>query len=503
MTALLGIDLGTSSVKTVIIEPDGRIIGFSQKDYLIDIPQTGYAEQAPAAWWNAVCTTVMDAIHQTGSRGSDIAGVGLSGQMHGLVALDINGNVLRPAIIWCDQRSTEQKSQLEALLSPEELGRYIQNPVSTGFLLLSLMWLQKYEPETYSKIWKVMLPKDYIRYLLTGQIGTDTTDASGTLAYDVVNKRWSNELLNKLGIDISLFPQVGEPWEAAGTVCSKASAETLLTTGTPVVYGGADQPMQAVGNGIIQPGTISCTIGTGGQLFAPVNLPIYDPLLRTHTFSHAVPNKWYLMGAVLNAGLSHKWLLDNIIYNRDLAQMDDRAAVVPAGAEGLMFLPYLTGERTPHMDPYARGAMLGLTLKHNDAHMVRAVLEGVAFALYDSLQLIQSLSVKTDRIVASGGGARSPIWLQIIADVFGCDIYASAMKEQSCIGAAIMAGVGCKIYDSIEAACEVVVKRNEVPVRPILANVSIYKELHVLYGEFYHVNKALFKKLSAFHSNKE
>ncbi|MDQ0900087.1 xylulokinase [Paenibacillus sp. V4I7] len=496
MTTLLGIDLGTSSVKTAAMDPAGRVVGLSQQSYDIHSPLVGYAEQEPQQWWEAVRQTLSESVRQAGSGSSNRYAIGLSGQMHGLVAIGMDGRVLRPAIIWCDQRSIEQKEQLEAMYSIEQLGKLVQNRAATGFLLLSLLWLKQNEPDTYEKIWKVMLPKDYIRYKLTGEIGTESTDASGTLAYDVANKCWSRELLGQLGIDPQLLPTVREPWEVAGTLTAEAATDCAIPAGTIVVFGGADQPMQAIGNGILHQGQASCTLGTGGQWFVPVATPTYDSLLRTHTFTHAAPGKWYMMAAMLSAGLSHRWLTENILQNKDSRSLDESAAKVPPGSEGLIFLPYLTGERTPHMDPFARGAMFGLTLKHTEAHLVRSVMEGVAFGLRDGLEVLVALGVSVDRIVMAGGGAKSAVWLQILADVLSRELYPSAMKEQACIGAAMMAGVGAGIYASIEEACEIVVKQAERPITPILKNRSVYEEQYAFFRELYQCNKELFKRMS-------
>lgn len=495
MKALMGIDLGTSGVKTAVIDRNGRIVGLAQRDYAIDTPQPGYAEQDPEAWWSAACAAAAEALRRSGLAGRDIAGIGLSGQMHGLVAVGADGRALRPAILWCDQRTAGEKERLERLVPRERLGELARNAPAAGFLLLSLMWLMEHEPGTYQQIGTVLLPKDYVRYRLIGELGTDTTDASATLAYDVARNEWSRELLERAGLDAALFPRLGRPWETAGRVTAAAAARLGgVPAGVPVVYGGADQPMQALGNGILRPGTASCTLGTGGQLFVPVDSPVYDPELRTHTFTHAAPGRWYMMAAILNAGLAHKWLVGQVLRQSDYALADRKAEGVPAGAEGLLFLPYLTGERTPHMDPYAQGMFFGLTLRHTDAHLIRAVLEGVAFALRDGWEIFRSLGVRTERVVASGGGAKSALWRQIIADVLGCDIYPSAMKEQACVGAALTAGIGCGFYADVEEACSAAVRSGVSPVTPIRGNVSVYEERYARFRELYASNRALFRQ---------
>jgi xylulokinase len=492
VSGLLGIDIGTSSVKSMVMEAEGKVLGFSQIEYQIDIPVPGYAEQNPHEWWDLVCQTCKLALAQARMVGADIAGIGLAGQMHGLVVLDDFGQILRPAIIWCDQRTVKEKELVERLISKDQLGAMIQNPIATGFQLLSLMWMKENESDLFHRIKYVLTPKDYIRYRLTGIISGETTDASGTSAFDPSNRTWSLPLLTKLGIDPALFPVTHEPWEISGTVTLRAAADSHLHPGTPVVYGGADQPMQAIGNGIIDPGTASCTLGTGGQLFTPLERPIYDPDLRTHMYTHAAPNRWYLLGATLNAGLSLKWLANNILRTQDYSQLDDKAKQIAAGSEGLIFLPYLTGERTPHMDPLSKGMFYGLSLNHTDSHMVRAVLEGVAYSLRDCLEIFNSLQVKTNRIIVSGGGARSKLWKQIMADILDRDVYTSEMEEQACVGAIITAAVGIGWYASMEQACAAIVRIQEMPVRPDVNHRHIYKGQYAIYRKLYHNNRDVF-----------
>ncbi|SEN99743.1 xylulokinase [Paenibacillus sp. OV219] len=497
MATLMGIDIGTSSVKSMVMDDQGNMLGLAQMNYDISIPNHGYAEQDPDEWWDLVCQTSTAAIRQAQLRPDDIAGIGFSGQMHGLVALDAEGKPVRPAIIWCDQRSIPQKEKLSELFTPEELGQLIQNHIATGFQLASLLWVKENEPEVYSQIRSVILPKDYVRYRLTGVIGVDTTDASSTSAYNVVEREWSTELLSRVQIDPTLFPETSEPWQICGTITATAAAESGLCPGTPVVYGGADQAMQAVGNGIVEPGVISCTIGTGGQLFTTVNRMVFDEALRTHTYVHAVPNKWYLLGASMSAGLSLKWLSSQILNVQDYGALDELAAAIPAGSDNLLFLPYLAGDRTPHMDPHAKGAFFGLTLNHGRSHLVRAVLEGVSFSLKDSYDIFRTLGVQSDRLILSGGGAKSVLWKQMIADIFDKKVYTSTMHEQACVGAAIMAGIGIGRYANVEEACRTVVRIKETPVTPNVANRETYTRLHTVYKELYSANKKLFPLLDS------
>lgn len=471
------------------MDASGKVHGFAQQEYPIDSPRRHFAEQPPEQWWELACTAIQQALHRAGSKADEVAGIGLSGQMHGLVLVDREGRVLRPAIIWCDQRSVAQQERVAAMFTPEQIGEMLRNPLSVGFQLLSLLWVQEHEPEIYSHIHRILLPKDYVRYRLTGELATEATDASATLAYSPEDRSWSYLLLEALGLDAGMFPEVREPWELAGYVTGPAAEEAGLKPGTPVVYGGADQPMQAIGNGIIAPGTLSCTIGTGGQLFAALREPLYDRKLRTHTYVHAVPGTWYMLGATLSAGLSLRWLAANILGRSDYEALDSAAAAVPPGSEGLLFLPYLNGERTPHMDPLASAMFAGLTLRHRDSHMVRAVLEGVAYSLRDCLGVFRELGIAADRIILSGGGASSALWAQIFADVFGLDVYTNAIQEQACAGAAVMAGVGTGVFSSIAAGCQAVVRIQQQPVSPIAAHMEAYNRGFEQYRQLYANNK--------------
>jgi xylulokinase len=494
----MGIDLGTSSVKAVVADYRGNIMAVGQKSYGIEMPCEGYAEQHPETWWEAVKDVIKKVLSKFGVNAREINGIGLSGQMHGMVPIDMNKRVVRPAIIWCDQRSVLQVARIHERIGREQLGKLTLNPAATGFQLPSFLWMKQKEPENYGKTYKVILPKDYIRLKLTGQIGTDITDASSTLAFNTSKLEWSKEVIEETGLDMNKYPECRKPYDIAGQVTADAAKETGLAKDTPVVFGGGDQPIQAVGNGVIEPGTVSSTIGTGGQVFVPVKKPLYDRKLRTHTFCHAVPDTWSIMGASLCAGLSLKWLRDNILCGMDFGAMDKEAEKISPGSEGLVFLPYLTGERTPHMDPFARGVFFGLTLRHTRVHMVRAVMEGVVFALMDSLQILRELNVDINEIVASGGGAGSTLWLQIQADVFGYPVYTVKATEQACLGAAIMAAVGTGVYRTVEEACGNMVRRGERTVEPDSSNTCIYMELYDIYRDIYLKNKDVFKMLGGF-----
>ncbi|MBT2697606.1 xylulokinase [Bacillus sp. ISL-40] len=490
MKYLLGIDLGTSSVKTCLIDYTGTECFSDSEVYSINTPARNWAEQDPEEWWRATKKTIQHCLQKVGGYEVEITGISFSGQMHGLVILDKDKQVIRPAIIWCDQRSQQQIHSIHNKIQKEEVGRQTLNALSPGFLLPSLMWIKDHEPFNYEKIDKVVLPKDYIRYRITGEIGTDSTDACGTLIFNIERREWAEDLIKKLGINRNLFPLCREPYEIAGYVTRIAANETGLKLATPVVYGGGDQPMQAVGNGILSSGTISCTIGTGGQLFSPVNQPVHDRLYRTNTFCHV--KNWYILGANLSAGLSLKWLMENILYITDFTKLNKETSKIPSGSEKLLFLPYLNGDRTPHMDANAKGMFFGLQLKHNRYHMLRAVMEGVAFSLRDSLEIFNELQIPVEQVIASGGFIQSDLWMQIVADVFQKSICTTLTKEHACKGAAIMAAVGTKVFNSMEEAVSEMVKKSDRLVEPNEKNGYVYNEQYELFKSLYIQNRELF-----------
>ena len=376
MSYYLGIDLGTTGLKAVIADALGSIQGIGYREYPLNVPAANYAEQDPGQWYEAMCLAISDVLGKTGIPAAQIRCVGFSGQMHGLVMLDANHNVLHPAVIHCDGRAARQKQEAISRLGIERLGQWVQNQVHSGFQSLSLVWMRENRPDLYEKLRWALLPKDYLRFRLCGEIGTEPTDACSTLMYDNINMRWSSELLRELNIDESILPDAAHrPYEIAGRVTAKAARETGLAEGTLVSFGGGDQPMQAVGNGLLAPGSSSLNLGTSGQVFVATNKPVYDPRLRTHTFCHAPADTWYVMGAVLNACLAFNWFHGKVLANNDYVAMHAEAAQIAPGCGGLVFLPYITGERTPHMNEHARGAFVGLTLGHGRADMARAVQE--------------------------------------------------------------------------------------------------------------------------------
>ena len=497
MDYLLGIDIGTSGTKGVLMDREGKIFARAGREYSIDIPQPGWAEQDPKMWWEATIQVIREVVKESEVNPQQIRGIGLSGQMHGTVFLDKDLQPFRPAIIWADQRSSSQCEFIYQKIGKERLAELTGSPVATGFMCSTLLWMKENQPEEFNQIYKVILAKDYIRYRLTGNLGVEVTDASSTLLLDIKRRCWSEELLDILGLPLKILPEeVHESQEVAGYLLAEAARDIGLLEGIPVVYGGGDQSMQAVGNGVIRPGILSSTIGTGGQLFITVDKFTYDPRLRIHTFCHAIPNTYHLLGAILSAGLSLKWLRENILHTPDAYHIfDDEVDKIRAGSEGIIFLPYLLGERSPYMNPQAKGVFFGLSLKHHQSHMIRAVMEGTVFAFRDCLEAFEELGVKIERVIASGGGAKSRVWRQIQADVFNKEISMTQSTEQAAMGAAILAGVGVGIYKDVGDGCRKVVKLKEEKIKPIPENVDIYNQQFKIYQSLYQDLKGNFKRL--------
>lgn len=488
----MGIDLGTSSVKAVIMDLEGNIIGLGQEGYDVQTPYPGYAEQDIELLWEATSRTIKQSILNGNINPSDIKSIGLSGQMHGLVLLDKQMKPVRPAVIWADQRTKQQIDDIYNIIGVDEFRKTTLNSLSTGFFLCSLMWVRDNEPENYKKAYKAILPKDYIRYKLSGKLATDVTDASATLAFNTAERCWAFEIIEKIGIDTNLFSEYGEAYQVAGEIYQECAEETGLHCKTPVVYGGGDSLMHSVGNGIIRPGLISVNIGTAGQLSSAANSPVFDKQFRTNTFCHAKEDLWIIFGGHLNGGVVLKWLRDNYFPHLSYKDFDSIAEEISAGSEGTLFLPYLSGERTPYQDPSAKGIFFGMALRHTYKHMIRAVMEGVILAMRLSLEIFKELNLPIELVTASGGGARSGIWLQMQADIFHKPIYTVAGKEEACTGAAIVAGVGVHLYQSIEQACSVVVKYNQKVTLPDQEHVKIYDEAFERYKLLYQNNKNLF-----------
>lgn len=502
MSYLLGIDVGTSGTKALVIAEDGRPLGSATSDYPLSTPQPGWAEQEPADWWRATGAAVRAACERAGISPAEITGIGLSGQMHGSVFLDEANQVLRPAILWCDQRTALQCQHITERVGRDRVVAITCNPVLTGFTAPKIVWVQENEPQVFARVRKVLLPKDYIRFRLTGEFATEVSDASGTSLFDVPKRRWSGEILAALGIPESWMPAVYESPEVSGRISATAAAETGLKEGTPVVGGGGDQAAGAVGNGIVQPGAVSISLGTSGVVFAYADKPVMDPQLRTHTFCHAVPGKWHVMGVVLSAGGSLRWYRDALAETEvDLAGrlgvdpydlITGEAANAPVGSEGLVFLPYLTGERTPYPDPDARGIFFGLSLRHDKRHLGRAVVEGVSFALRDSFEILRAMGVPIGEVRVSGGGARSQVWREILAAALNTSLCQAAAEEGPALGVALLAGVGTGLYPSVQEACALTIAAQEVTPAPPPAQVRSYDAFYGIYRGLYAQLKGLF-----------
>jgi xylulokinase len=465
MTAyLLGIDVGTTGSKALLVDATGAVTASATTEYPMFTPQPLWSEQNPADWWSATVTSIQQVLEQGGVTAEQVAGLGLTGQMHGLVLLDAQGEVLRPCIMWNDQRTAAQCAAITKKVGAENVLRLTGNPVLPGFTAPKIAWVQEHEPDIYARAAKVLLPKDYARYRLTGGFFSEVSDASGTSLFDVGQRQWSDEMLAALGLPRQWLPEVTESPVVSARVSAGAAKETGLLEGTPVVGGGGDQAAQAVGTGIINEGVVSATLGTSGVVFAASDSYRLEPEGKLHAFCHAVPGMWHLMGVMLSAAGSFRWYRDVLgdpervraeESGRDAYDLlTETAAQVPPGCEGLLFLPYLTGERTPYPDPNARGVFFGLTLRHGKGHLTRAVLEGVTYGLRDSLELMRALGLSIEQVRASGGGARSALWRQVLADVFDAEIVTVKVTEGAAYGAALLAGVGAGVFRDVADACQ-------------------------------------------------
>lgn len=461
---LLGIDVGTGGTRALIIDQKGQVIASATEEHeAFASPEIGWAEQDPEDWWRACGRAVKKALGDAGLSGGQVDCVGFSGQMHGAVMLDAHDAVVRPALIWCDVRTEKQCRDLTEKIGAERLIQLTCNPALPNFTLTKFLWVRENEPANWQRVRSVMLPKDYVRFRLTGERAIDVADASGTLLLDVANRRWSSDVLDAAEIDPSMLPHLYESQEVCGTVTSEGSSATGLKIGTPVVAGAGDQAAGATGMGIVVPGTVSATIGTSGVVFAATDRPALDSKGRLHTFCHAVPGRWHVMGVTQAAGLSLRWFRDRFGAGADdgrdpYERLTEEAVGVPPGCDGLLWAPYLMGERTPHLDPNARGALIGLTASHTRGHIIRSILEGVAFSLKDSFTLFAGMDVPVKKIRLGGGGARSALWRQIQADVYGHEVETVKAEEGAAYGAAILAGVGAERWQSVDEACSEIVQ---------------------------------------------
>lgn len=495
---VLGIDVGTGGTRAVIMDERGHITASATEEHEpFASPKIGWAEQHPQDWWRAAGVAVRKAMAQSKLQKEQIACVGFSGQMHGAVMLDSADQVVRPALIWCDVRTEKQCQELSEQIGLERLIQLTCNPPLANFTLTKFLWVRENEPENWARVRSVMLPKDYVRFRLTGERAIDVADASGTLMLDVANRKWSAEVLKAVGIDPAILPGLFESPEICGKISAKGAEETGLAVGTPVVAGAGDQAAGAVGMGIVAPGVVSATIGTSGVVFAATDRPALDSAGRLHTFCHAIPGRWHVMGVTQAAGLSLRWFRDRLMNGcmqngtDPYDQLTAEAATTPAGADGLLWAPYLMGERTPHLDPHARGVLVGLTASHTRGHVVRSILEGVAFSLKDTFTIFSEMNLPVKCIRLGGGGARSGLWRQIQADVYGNEVEVVEAEEGAAYGAAILAGVGAGIWPSVDAACESVVRVAGV-IQPNRANVAVMDSGYAAFRRVYPAMKSVF-----------
>lgn len=480
MPALLGIDLGTSAVKAVVIDESGAILGTGMREIPMEVPEPGRAEQDPAAWWSNTAMAVRAAIHDAGT--SDIAGIGLDGHMHGFALIDSTHQPVGRAITWADQRSADLIPEIEDQIGVSTFLAVAGTRPAAGFMAPSMVWLQRHEPERLDRADAVLLPKDYLRLRLTGEVATDVSDASATALFDIAARTWSADLCERLGVPDRLLPRLLDSADQAGVLTGVTAAELGLPPGIPVAAGSADQPAQAIANGLLGPGNGSVTLGTGGQIMVATDRPMPDELGRIHTFCHAMPDRWYQLGATLSAGMSLRWLRDRLRLGNDhpYATLDRLAAEVPAGADGLIFLPYLVGERSPIMDPAATGAFLGLSLHHRRAHLARAVLEGVAFSLRATRDAVLEAGGQCDSWLGTGNGLSSRLWRGILADVFGEPLSFVDAPERSGVGAALLGGMVGGVYGSFEEA-SAAARPPLLTTEPDPDRVARYEEVYAQY----------------------
>jgi xylulokinase len=506
VSKLLGVDVGTGGTRAVLLCDDGRVLSAATSEHApMRSPKIGWAEQDPADWWRAARLAIPECLERGKTNPKEIACVGLTGQMHGLVLLDGDAKVLRPAIIWCDQRTDEQCKEITDRVGAARLIELTANPALTNFTLPKIWWVRELEPQVWSRVRSILLPKDYVRFELTGERAIDVAEASGTLMFDVANRKWSAPILEISGISESFLPHVFESQEICGRVSKRGAAATGLIEGTPVVAGAGDQAAGAVGMGIVRPGAVSATIGTSGVVFAATSRPVIDPKGRIHTFCHAVPGRWHVMGVTQAAGLSLRWFRDqfgvgdeagNETSSDPYDRLSAEAAKIPAGADGLLWAPYLMGERTPHLDPHARGALVGITAQHTRGHVIRAILEGVAFSLSDTLTIFNELKIPIESIRLGGGGARGPLWRQIQADIYGIPVEIIEAEEGAAYGAALLAGVGAGVWSSVDQACDSAVKVAE-RVEPDQDRAAQMNRQYATYQKLYPALREIFRELKS------
>ncbi len=496
MPYFLGIDISTTAAKALLIDAAGSVVAVASTEYPFDTPRPLWSEQNPDLWWNGVQKSIRELLQKPGVDASQIVGVGLTGQMHGLVMLDAAGQVLRPAILWNDQRTQAQCDEIHRRIGRDRFIQITGNVALTGFTAPKILWVKENEPEVYAKAAHILLPKDFVRLRLTGTYAMDKADGAGTVLMNLKTRDWSPEVLNTLEIPAAWMPQLYEGPQITGHLTSEAARATGLQPGTPVVAGGGDQAAQAVGVGAVTEGIVALTLGTSGVVFATTDGPFIEPDGRLHAFCHSVPGKWHLMGVMLSAAGSLRWYRDTFAPNMNYDDLLAPAASIAPGSNGLIFLPYLTGERTPHPDPLARGAFIGLTVQHTRSHCSRAVLEGVAFGLKDSFELMKSAGLtKINQVRVSGGGAKSPLWRQILADILDTELVTINTTEGAAYGAALLAGVGAGNWPDVISACNAGIQITGSTL-PQPDHVAVYRRSYPIYRELYPALKPAFAKIA-------
>jgi xylulokinase len=492
----LGIDIGTGGTRALLVDERGAVrAGCTSLHEDMRMEKPLWAEQRPENWWDAAVDAIRGVLAKAGIQGSEIRGIGLSGQMHGLVILDRNHQLIRPSLIWCDQRSQPQVDAVNAKVGREKVLQFIANPVLTGFTLPKLLWVRDNEPKNFERVRKMLLPKDYVRFRLTGDFASEVSDASGTAVFDVVNRRWSYEMMDALGLDRTLLPECYESSDVTGKITAEVAELTGLAAGTPVVGGGGDQASSAVGNGIVEEGIVSCTLGTSGVVFAHMEKVAYDPAGRVHTFCHAVRNKWHVMGVTQGAGLSLQWFRNQLAPGATYDSLTAEAAKSPAGAQGLFWLPYLMGERTPHLDATARGGWIGLTNSHTRADLIRSVIEGVSYSQRDCLDIIEELGVAINSVRASGGGAQSAFWRGLLAGILNKRVVTLETQEGSAYGAALLALAGTGEYGSVPEVCRVAIRETD-SVTASETDAAFYGKGHRIYQSLYPALQPVYAQIS-------
>ena len=494
MKYFIGIDSSTTATKTLLMDEAGNVVGVASSEYSYETPHPLWSEQSPILWWHATIESICGVLAKTGIDPAQVKGIGLTGQMHGLVLLDESGEVLRPAILWNDQRTASQCDAIRLKLERENLIRITGNDALTGFTAPKIVWVQENEPEIWKRVRHILLPKDYVRYKLTGKFMMDRADGAGTILFDLAKRDWSPEVLSALDIPADLLPPTCEGTDVTGELSANIANELGLPAGIPVFGGGGDQAASAVGTGAVRAGVVSVSLGTSGVVFATTDSPSIEPEGRLHAFCHSVPGKWHLMGVMLSAAGSLRWHRDTFAPNMDYDTLLKPAAHISAGSDGLFFLPYLTGERTPHPDPLARGAFIGLTVRHSLAHLTRSVLEGVSFGLRDSFELMKSSGLKNAaQVRVTGGGARSPLWRQILADILQAEVVTVNTTEGAAFGAALLAATGAGVFPSVESACDATIQITG-SVNPGKGSAE-YDRLYPLYRGLYPALKQTFANL--------